>query len=114
MSLILVVFPGKIFPAQIKNADFLGGAGLCRKKEALTLVNVCLERKSDPTADRIAAGFKERSWPVRLLDSPGGERNAIVLAGKVGNLRCPRLLILPQAGAKQTGKELRAMRFPRT
>jgi hypothetical protein len=51
---------------------------------------------------------------VRLLDSPGGERNAIVLAGKVGNLRRPRLLILPQAGAKQTGKELRAMRFRRT
>src|SRR5439155_189237 len=83
----------------------------CLRKDGLALVNVCLERKSDPTADRIAAGFKERSWPVRLLDSPGGERNAIVLAGKVRNLRRPRLLILPQAGAKQTGKELRAMRF---
>ena len=79
----------------------------------LAMVNVCLERKSDPTADKIAAGFKERGWSVRLLDSPGSERNAIVLAGKVKNLRRPRLLLVPEAGAKQTGKELTAMRFRR-
>src|SRR5256714_14287218 len=66
-------------------AEFFQAAERCLRKEGLALVNVCLERKSDPTADRIAAGFKERSWPVRLLDSPGGERNAIVLAGKVRN-----------------------------
>src|SRR5207244_7746427 len=104
----------KKIPAHIKDATSFEAAERCLRKDGLTLVNVCLEPKSDPTADRIAAGFKERSWPVRLLDSPGGERNAIVLAGKVKNLRRPRLLILPQAGAKQTGKELRAMRFRRT
>ena len=100
--------------ALVAAAAFFEAAERCLRKDGLALVNVCLERKSDPTANKIAAGFKERSWPVRLLDSPGGERNAIVLAGKVGNLRRPRLLILPQAGAKQTGKELRAMRFRRT
>ena len=100
--------------ALVAAAAFFQAAERCLRKDRLALVNVCLERKSDPTADRIAAGFKERSWPVRLLDSPGGERNAIVLAGKVGNLRRPELLILPQADAKQTGKELRAMRFRRT
>ena len=111
--LIIDAFTGENIPAHMKGAAFFEAAGRCLRKDGFALVNVCLERKSDPTADRIAAGFKERGLPVRLLDSPGGERNAIVLAGKVGNLRRPRLLIPPQAGAKQTGKELRAMRFRR-
>jgi len=79
----------------------------------VALANVCLHRKSDLTADRIAAGFKAIGWPVRLLDSTGSERNAIVLAGKVRNLLRPELLVPPQAGTKQTVKELRAMRFRR-
>src|SRR2546421_4756742 len=99
--------------ALVAAAAFFEAAERCLRKDGLALVNVCLERKSDPTADRIAAGFKESGWPVRLLDSPGGERNAIVLAGNVGTLRRPGLLIPPQAGAKQTGKELRTMRFRR-
>src|SRR2546427_4857005 len=93
--------------ALVAAAAFFEAAERCLRKDGLTLVNVCLERKSDPTADRIAAGFKERSWPVRLLDSPGGERNAIVLAGKGKNPPRPRVLIPPQAGAQQTAKELR-------
>jgi spermidine synthase len=108
---IIDAFRGENIPAHMKGAAFFEAAGRCLRKNGMALVNVCLERKSDQTADKIAAGFKERGWPVRILDSPGGERNAIVLAGKVGNLRRPRLLIPPQAGAKQTGKELKAMRF---
>ena len=109
--LIIDAFTGEKIPAHMKDAEFFEAAGRCLRKDGVVLVNVCLERKSDPTAERIAAGFKELSWPVRILDSPGGERNAIVLAGKVRNLRRPKLLIPPEAGAKQTGKELRAMRF---
>src|SRR5438552_13508295 len=111
--LIVDAFTGEHIPAHMKGAAFFKAAGRCLRKDGVALVNVCLERKSDPTADRIAAGFKEMGWPVRLLDSPGGERNAIVLAVKVRNLRRPKLLIPPQAGAKQTVKELRAMRFRR-
>jgi predicted O-methyltransferase YrrM len=110
---IIDAFTGEKIPAHMKGAEFFETAGRCLRKSGMALVNVCLERKSDPTADRIAAGFKEQDWPVRILDSPGGERNAIVLAGKVGNLRRPKLLIPPQAGAKLTGKELREMRFRR-
>jgi hypothetical protein len=109
--LIIDAFTGEKIPAHMKGAELFEAAERCLLKKSLVLINVCLERKSDPTADRIAAGFKERGWPVRLLDSPGGERNAIVLAGKVEGLRRPGLLIPPQAGAKRTGKELGAMRF---
>lgn len=111
--LIIDAFTGENIPSHLKGAAFFEAAGRCLRKEGVALVNVCLERKSDPTADRMAAGFKEMGWPVRLLDSPGGERNAIVLAGNVKTLRRPRLLIPPQAGAKQTGKELKAMHFRR-
>ena len=111
--LIIDAFSGEKIPEHMKGAVFFKAAVRCLRKDGVALANVCLHRKSDPTADRIAAGFKEMGWPVRLLDSPGGERNAIVLAGKVRNLRRPELLIRPQADAKQTVKELRAMRFRR-
>ncbi len=112
-TVIIDAFIGEKFPDHLKGAAFFEATVRCLRKEGIALVNVCLERKSDPTADRIAAGFKEQGWTVRLLDSPGGERNAIVLAGEVGQLRRPRLLIPPQSGAKTTGEELRAMHFRR-
>jgi predicted O-methyltransferase YrrM len=111
--LIIDAFTGENIPDHLQGAAFFEAVSRCLRRGGVALVNVCLDRKSDPTADRIAAGLKKRGWPVRLLDSPGGERNAIVLAGQVGNLRRPKLLIPPQAGAKLTGKELRAMRFRR-
>jgi hypothetical protein len=79
----------------------------------MALVNVCLERKSDRSADIMAAGFDTNGWPARLLDSPGAERNAIVLAGQVKGLRRPRLLTPPQTGAGRTGRNLKAMAFRR-
>ncbi|MEY2562595.1 MAG: hypothetical protein QOH88_788 [Verrucomicrobiota bacterium] len=111
--LIVDAFVGENIPAHLKAAAFFEAVVGCLRKEGIAMVNVCLARRSDPTADRIAAGFKEQGLPVRLFDSPGGERNAIVLAGAVGELRRPKLLIPPQAGAKITGDELRAMRFRR-
>jgi predicted O-methyltransferase YrrM len=111
--LIVDAFTGENIPAHIKDAVFFEATGRCLRRNGLAMINVCLAGKSDPTADKIAAGFKERGWCVRLLDSPGAERNAIVLVGKVKNLRRPSLLLVPEAGAKQTGKELNAMRFRR-
>jgi predicted O-methyltransferase YrrM len=111
--LIIDAFRGESIPDHLKDVAFFEAAGCILRKDGIALVNVCLDRKSDPAADRIAAGFKKQGLPVRVLDSPGGERNAIVLAGRVSKLRQPRLLIPPQAGAELTGKELRAMRFRR-
>lgn len=112
--LIVDAFVGEKIPAHMDDPAFFEATRRCVKQNGLALVNVCLERRSDPMADRIAAGFRARGWPVRLLDSPGSERNAIVLAGTVRNLRRPKMLIAPQAGAKKTEQELIAMRFRRT
>src|SRR5947208_14801099 len=101
--LIVDAFNGEKIPAHMKDAAFFEAAGRCLRRNGLAMVNVCLERKSDPTADEIAAGFKQRGWSVRLLDSPGAERNAIVLAGKVKKLRRPRL----RSEERRVGKECR-------
>src|SRR5438309_9822303 len=89
---IIDAFSGETIPAHTKGAAFFKAAGRCLPSDGVALVNVCLERKSDPTADRIAAGFKERSWPVRLLDSPEGRGNPILLPGKERTMRRPKLM----------------------
>jgi SAM-dependent methyltransferase len=111
--LIIDAFTGEKIPSHMKGAAFFEAAKRCLQRNGVVLVNVCLDRKSDPTADGIAAGFRKRGWPVRILDSPGGDRNAIVLAGDVAALRRPRLLIPPEVKSKQTAKELAAMHFRR-
>jgi spermidine synthase len=112
-TLIIDAFVGEKIPAHLQGPALFQVVGRCLRKNGVVLVNVCLARKSDPTADRFAAGLKKKGWAVRVLDSPGAERNAIVLAGTVRRLRRPRLLIPPQAGSRQTCKELKAMRFRR-
>src|SRR5947199_8080597 len=92
--LIVDAFTGETIPDHMKDAAFFEAAGRCLRRNGLVMVNVCLHRKSDPTADEIAAGFKETGWSVRLLDSPGAERNAIVLAGHVKALRRPSLVLV--------------------
>lgn len=112
-AVIVDAFVGENIPAHMKADTFYRAALRCLKRRGLALVNVCLERRSDRTADKIAAGFRDCGAPVRLLDSPGSERNAIVLAGNVKDLRRPKLISPPRSGADTTRKELVAMRFRR-
>jgi hypothetical protein len=55
----------------------------------------------------------KRVWrQVRLLDSEGFEnRNAIAMAGTVGNLKRPRLRMKPTTGARTLRKELSELSF---
>src|SRR4029079_1673535 len=66
-------FVGEKIPSHLKSTAFFDAAIRCLRRNGVALVNVCLDRKSDPTADRIAAGFKDRGWSVRIFDSPGTE-----------------------------------------
>lgn len=112
-ALIVDAFVGENIPSHMTGPAFFKAALRCLRKHGAVLVNVCIDGKSDLTADRIAAQFKERDFTTRILDSPGSERNTIVLAGDVRHLRRPRLLIQPDADARQTKRELKAMRFRR-
>jgi spermidine synthase len=112
-ALIVDAFIGESMPDHMKGAAFYAAIRRCLNKDGLALVNVCLDTKKDRAADIIAAGFAANDWPVRLLDSPGAERNAIVMAGQVKGLRRPTLRTPPQARAGWTGRNLKAMAFRR-
>ena len=110
-TVIVDAFIGEVMPDHMKGAAFFKALRRCLRKDGLALVNVCLERKKDPAADTIAAGFAANGWDVRLLDSPGAERNAIVAAGQVKGLRRPKMRMAPQTGAGQAARNLKVMAF---
>ena len=112
-TLILDAFVGENIPTHMIGPDFFNAALRCLRRNGIILVNVCVDGKSDLTADRIVTEFKSRRRATRILDSPDKERNTIVLAGNVRHLRRPELLLQPDADARQTKRELRAMHFRR-
>ncbi len=110
---IVDAFVGEKIPDQFTGASFFAAAHRCLRSNGLVLMNVCLHKKSDRMSDKLAAGFKQTGLSVRLLDSPGAERNAVVLAGNVKGLRAPRLLVEPAVDASRISAELGEMRFRR-
>ncbi len=112
-TLIVDAFVGENIPPHMKGPEFFKAALRCLCRNGVALINVCIDGKSDSTADRIAAGFQSLKRPARILDSRGSERNTIVMAGNVQNLRRPTLLVRPEADARQTTRELGQMRFRR-
>lgn len=112
-TLIIDVFVGEKIPGHMIGSTFFGAALRCLRKDGVVLVNVCIDGKSDLTADRIAAEFKKRHRATRILDERGRDRNTIVLSGNVRRMRRPRLLVIPDADARRTKRELYGMRFRR-
>jgi spermidine synthase len=108
---IVDAFIGESIPDHFTGATFFEAARKCVRRDGLILVNVCLHDRKDRLADEIARGFEERGWRVKLLDEPGGARNAIVAAGNVKGLRGPRVKVLPDVGGVKLRKNVKAMRF---
>lgn len=108
---IVDAFIGEAIPDHFTGEAFYKAAKRCVARGGIALVNVCLHDKKDRLADQIAAGFKERGWAVKLLDEPGGARNAIVAAGNVKGLRKPGVSSPPEVGAKELIKGVNAMKF---
>ena len=110
-TLIIDAFIGEYMPTHMKGGGLGDAARRCLGNDGMILVNICLHKTIDPTADRMAEGFASARWPVRLLDSPGAERNAIVLAGHVKGLRRPALTSPPAARTAWTRRNLKVMKF---
>ncbi len=109
--LVVDAFVGEDIPSNLRGAAFFDAVRRCVRDDGLALVNVCLARCSDRRADAIAAAFSARDWAVRLLDGQGHERNAIVAAGAVQDLKRPKMITPPHSGAAQTRSDLESMRF---
>ena len=112
-AVVVDAFFGEDIPAHLTGAAIAAAARRCIAPGGMVLVNVCLERRSDRRADRIAAAFADASWRARLLDAPGGERNATVLAGNVDALKRPTMTMPPVTGAKAIADELKSLAFRR-
>lgn len=108
---IVDAFIGETIPKQFTGDAFYEAARRCVKRDGLILVNVCLHDRKERLADEIARGFIARDWTVKLLDEPGGARNAIVAAGLVNGLRKPIVSAAPAVGAAKVRKGVKAMAF---
>ncbi len=111
--LILDAFVGENIPAHMRGPAFFAAALRRLRPRGMILVNVCVDNKADRTADRIAAEFKGARRTTRILDMAGQERNTIVMAGNVGRLRRPRLMLRVDAVARHLKRQLNGLRFRR-
>lgn len=112
-AVIIDAFIGENVPPQFTGDDFCRIVRRRLNPTGAVLVNFCLDGRSDLRADQMARRFHANGWRVRIFDQPGGERNAIVLAGNVATVRPPRLVLAPSHDQKRLRRELAAMRFRR-
>jgi predicted O-methyltransferase YrrM len=110
---IVDAFIGEKIPPQFMGDDFALAALRVLAKLGVVVVNVCLDGRADRTADRLAQRLKAHNLPTRLLDEPGPQRNAVVLAGAVRDLKRPRVLMPPTHRHAYIKRALKAMRFRR-
>jgi spermidine synthase len=113
-AIVLDAFHGDFVPSHLKSAEFCGLVQGHLRPEGVFLANLLALNDFDDCADRLAKTLKE-FWPdVRVLDSMGiRDRNAIVMAGRVSQLREPELLVQPEQNAKIIKGELKRMQFRR-
>jgi spermidine synthase len=113
-AVVLDAFVGEAIPPHLTGDEFCAAARRVLRPRGLVLVNVCLDGRRDPTADRLAARLASQFSAVRILDDRADpQRNAVVLAGRVARLRRPRLRIAPDHDAARLRSELAALGFRR-
>jgi SAM-dependent methyltransferase len=79
---------------------------------ALFLINVMVANDEDPVPHRIARTMRTSWRQVRLLDAEGWiDRNAVIAAGAVRDLKRPHLMVAPERGARKLAGELRELAF---
>jgi spermidine synthase len=111
-AIVMDAFLGDHIPAHLRTLAFLRLVSMRLERRGMLLVNVHAQHDGDPTPDQLAQAAAS-VWPaVCLLDSPGYyNRNAIVAAGNVQDLRLPQLRMSPAECANEIAVELGTMRF---
>lgn len=111
-AIVIDAFHGDHIPPHLQSPEFFA---LVRQRLApggAVFANVLVKHDFDDSADCLAKSMRS-AWPdVRMLDTVGAcDRNAIVMAGQVSQLRRPDLLLRPQTGAQGIAEELRRLHF---
>jgi len=112
-GIVLDAFDGKGIPPHLLTGAFFRAArSRMRARGAIFLMNLIAKDDDDRTADRIAARLRGVWRSVRILDSVGWiDRNAVIAAGAVRDLRRPPLLVRPARSAAKLGRDLKTMAF---
>jgi cyclopropane fatty-acyl-phospholipid synthase-like methyltransferase len=74
---------------------------------SLFLMNVIVDDDNDTTPDNLVRAMRREWGKVRLLDTDGWiDRNAVIAAGAVTNLKKPAVLMAPSPGGQKLAREL--------
>ena len=107
-ALVLDAFGEGGMPAPFMQPGFfrLAKARL-KPRGSLFLMNVIVADDEDPTPDNLVRALRREWRGVRLLDTDGWvDRNAVIAAGAVANLKKPKVLMHPRPGAQKMERQL--------
>ncbi len=112
-AIVLDAYSAQEIPKQFLSGAFFDLAkSRMRSRNSLLLANVILADDDDPKAARLMRTMRTTWRDVRLLDSIGYvNRNAVIVAGSVRNLKKPRLLMPPASGAGKLATSLKVLSF---
>ncbi len=107
-ALVLDAFgEGGMPEAFMQPAFFKLAKSRLKPKNSLFLMNVIVADDDDDTPDDLVRALRRQWGRVRLLDTDGWtDRNAVIAAGAVTNLKRPKVLMPPRPGGDKLAKEL--------
>ena len=107
-AIILDAFGEDGMPAPFLQPSFfkLARARL-KPRDSLFLMNVIVDDDDDRTPDILVGAMRAEWGRVRLLDTDGWtDRNAVIAAGAVTNLKKPKVLMPPRPGGAKLERQL--------
>jgi len=111
-AIVLDAFVEDRIPPVFWKKSFFRLAKTRLKRGGLFLANIIVKDDDDATPDRFCRLMRTAWRDVRLLDTDGYvDRNAVIAAGRVRQLKRPRLLVAPRQRRKQIAAELKGLEF---
>jgi len=111
-AIVLDAFNEEKIPRHFLKTKFFRLVKMRLRRGGIFLINVTVLDDEDPVPDGICRALEGVWRKVRLLDSDGFEnRNAIAMAGAVGDLKRPGLRMKPKTGARTLRRELSQLAF---
>jgi hypothetical protein len=107
-AIVLDAFGKDGMPAPFLQPDFFRLArSRLKQRDSLFLMNVIVEDDDDRTPDILVGAMRAQWGRVRLLDTDGWtDRNAVIAAGAVTNLKKPKVLMHPKPGGAKLERQL--------
>jgi cyclopropane fatty-acyl-phospholipid synthase-like methyltransferase len=107
-ALILDAFGEGGMPAKFMQPEFFKLAkSRLKPRDSLFLMNVIVADDDDRTPDILVGAMRGQWGRVRLLDTDGWvDRNAVIAAGAVTNLKKPKVLMPPVPGGQKLARQL--------